>query len=119
MRVDVSASLEGHTGTALSLTEAHARVLSLAGTDPPHSYRLRTPLQGGETDMLSKESGDKHHITVGDLCRALDEGRIPARVRDGAYEVRWADIRRLGEQAAPRRIGRQLRPQPARRRPAS
>ena len=65
--------------------------------------------------MPSQESGVTRSVTVGDLCRALDEGRIPATVREGAYEVRWADVRRLGEQSDPRR----MRQQQMRRRPAS
>ena len=44
-------------------------------------------------------------LTVADLCRAIEERRLPARVRDGMYEVRSGDLRRLadGEERSLRR----------------
>jgi hypothetical protein len=45
--------------------------------------------------MLIWERPRKQALTIADLCRAIEKGRLPARKRDGMYEVRPDDIRRL------------------------
>jgi hypothetical protein len=45
--------------------------------------------------MPTWERPRKQLLTVADLCRAIEERRLPTRVRDGMYEVRSGDLRRL------------------------
>jgi hypothetical protein len=53
--------------------------------------------------MSTWERPRKQTLTVADLCRAIEERRLPTRVRDGMYEVRPGDLRRLaGGEERPR-----------------
>jgi hypothetical protein len=45
--------------------------------------------------MSTWERPRKQALTIADLCRAIEEGRLPARKRGGMYEVRPDDVRRL------------------------
>lgn len=60
--------------------------------------------------MSTWERPRKQTLTVADLCRAIEERRLPARVRDGMYEVRSGDLRRLagGEERPPLRHAPEL-----------
>lgn len=46
--------------------------------------------------MSTSDRPRQHPVTVADLCRAIEERRVPAHVRNGMYVVRSGDVRRLG-----------------------
>jgi hypothetical protein len=52
-----------------------------------------------ETDMVPKDVGEHRAMTVADLCRAIEEHRVPATIRDGVYEVKRGDLRHLRHRA--------------------
>ncbi len=37
----------------------------------------------------------ERRMTLAELCQAIEEGGLPYSIRDGHYEVRAADVRRL------------------------
>lgn len=49
----------------------------------------------GETMAAEGKYEREHQMTYADLCRAIEDGRLPFTIRDGHYEVRTSDVRRL------------------------
>ncbi len=47
--------------------------------------------------MSPSDRPRKHPVTIADLCRAIEQRRVPASVRNGMYVVRSGDVRRLGD----------------------
>lgn len=44
---------------------------------------------------MAAEGKCERQMTYGELCRAIEEGRLPYTIRDGHYELRASDARRL------------------------
>jgi hypothetical protein len=50
--------------------------------------------------MLEVPAANISDLTVGELCLAIGDGRLPAKLEDDHYTVSWREIARyLGDQA--------------------
>lgn len=44
---------------------------------------------------MAAEGKNQHSITLGELCQAIEAGRVPYTISNGHYVVRAADVRHL------------------------
>jgi hypothetical protein len=51
--------------------------------------------------MKTNRHNDGQTITLGQLCEALANGRLPAQLEEDSYVIRGGDLRRLARASTP------------------